>query len=89
MSIKTRIAALAVAALALTGSIAASTQAAHAGPKFNPVTAGVLGAVVVGSTLAAATTPTYAYGHYRRCGWQPRYNAFGQYMGSVKVCQFY
>lgn len=87
MSIKTKIATLAVAALALTGSFAA----ANAGPKINPVAAGLFGAAVVGTTIAAATAPTYAYGYpaYRRCGWQPRYNVFGQYIGSVKVCSVY
>jgi hypothetical protein len=87
MSIKTKIATLAVAALALTGSFAA----ANAGPKINPVAAGLFGAAVVGTAVVAATTPSYAYGYqsYRRCGWQPRYNVFGQYIGSVKVCSVY
>ena len=38
MSIKTKIAALALATLAVTGGIASSTTEAQAGPKWEPVT---------------------------------------------------
>jgi len=91
MSIKTKIATLAIAALAVTGSIAATTQSAYAGPKINPVAAGVLGAVVVGSAVAAATQPQYPYGYapMRRCYWKPHFNMFGQYDGQIRVCPMY
>ena len=87
MSIKSKIVTLAVATAVLTGSFAA----ANAGPKINPVAAGLFGAAVVGTTIAAATQPQYGYGYqgYRRCGWQPRYNVFGQYIGNVRVCNVY
>ena len=89
MSIKTKIAALAVAALALTGGIAATTQEAHAGP--NNIGLGIgLGlatAAVVGTTIAASQQPYHVY-PVRRCGWQPQYNMFHQYIGSVRVCNF-
>ena len=67
MSIKSKIATVAIAAAVVTGSFAA----ANAGPKFNPVYP-LVGAAVVGATIAAAaSTPTYAYGpQYRRCGFQ-------------------
>lgn len=86
MSIKSKIVTLAVAAAVVTGSVAA----ANAGPKFNPVVP-LVGAAIVGTAIAAAaTTPSYAYGpQYRRCGFQPRYNVFGQYIGSVRVCNYY
>ncbi len=86
MSIKTKIATLAVAALALTGSFAA----ANAGPKVNPVAAGLLGAAVIGTTIAVASQPQYAYGPgYRRCFWKPHYNMFGQVDGHIRVCPVY
>lgn len=90
MSIKTKIAALAVATLAATGGIAATTQQAHAGPNGFGIGLGVgLATAAVVGTMAAASQP-YGYAAYpvRRCGWQPRYNVFGQYMGSVRVCNF-
>ena len=83
MSIKTKIATLAVAAIALTGSIAA----ANAGPKVNPVAAGLFGAAVIGTTIAVASQPHYVYPHrHRHCQWKPQYNVFGQFVGHVRVC---
>jgi hypothetical protein len=79
MSIKTKIAALALAALAVTGSMAATTTKAEAYP-INNWGWGV-------GAVAASNGPVY-YTTYRRCGWAPRYNAFGQYMYSVRVCNF-
>lgn len=90
-SLKTKIAALAVAALAITGSIAASTQAAHAGPKGNMIGAGLLGAAVIGTAIAASSAPTYAHGYppHRHCAWQPQYNVFGQFVGHTRVCYYH
>ena len=59
MSIKTKIAAVAVAALAATGSIASTTTSAEA-HGFHPgwgIGAGLVGAAIVGSAIAA-TTPS-------------------------------
>jgi hypothetical protein len=85
MSIKTKIAALTVAAL----TVVAAT-AAEAKPKINPVAAGLLGAAVVGTTIAAATTPGYGYyPHHRHCFWKPQYNVFGQFVGHVRVCHWH
>ena len=81
MSIKTKLAALAVAALAATGSIASTTTSAEA-HGFHPGWGlGLVGAAVVGSAIAA-TTP---YPYYR-CGWVRQYDAFGRYIGSVNTC---
>lgn len=91
MSIKTKFAALALATLALTGSIAATTTKAEAYPINNwawGVGAGLATAAIVSTAVAASNGPVY-YTSYRRCGLVPRYNAFGQYMYSVKVCNFY
>ncbi len=89
MSIKTKIAALALAALAVTGSLAATTTKAEAYPikPWGYVGAGLATAAIIGTAVAASNGPVY-YTSYRRCGWAPRYNVFGQYIGSVRVCNF-
>ena len=85
MSIKTKIAAVALAALAVTGSIASTTSAEAKQPGWVwGVGAGIATAAVVGSAIAASNDPYY-YG-YRRCGWVAQYNAFGQYVGRVRAC---
>jgi len=88
MSIKTKIAALALAAVALTGSIAATTKAeAYPINNWGLFGAGLATAAIVGTAVAASNGPVY-YTTYRRCGWAPRYNVFNQYVGSVRVCNF-
>jgi hypothetical protein len=90
MSIKTRIAAFALTALVAIGSIASSTQQADARP-FGlgwGVGAGILGAAVVGSAIAASNGGYYGYGDYRRCGWVRQFDAYGNYMGRVRACNF-
>ena len=89
MSIKTKIAALALATLAVAGSFAATTTNAEAYPinNWGYVGAGLATAAIVGTAIAASNGPVY-YTSYRRCGWAPRYNVFGQYIGSVRVCNF-
>jgi len=84
MSIKTRIAAFALTALVATGTIASSTQQADAKP-FGlgwGVGAGIVGAAVVGSAIAASTDG------YRRCGWVRQFDAYGNYMGRVRTCNY-
>ena len=87
MSIKTKLAALALATLAVTGSIASTTSQAEAKPLGwgVGVGAGIATAAIVGTAIAASNQPYY-YGGYAHCGWSPRYNAFGQYIGSVRTC---
>src|SRR5438045_1411713 len=68
MSIKIRIAALALAGIAFAGSMAFTTTQAHArgfGLGWG-IGAGLLGAAVVGSAIAA--NDGYYYDGYRRCG---------------------
>ena len=87
MSTKTKIAALALAALAVTGSIATTTPA-EAKP-FGlgwGIGAGIVGAAVVGSAIAA-NNGYYDYG-YRRCDWVRQFDAFGNYIGSVRSCNY-
>ena len=87
MSIKSGIAALALAALAVTGSIAFTTQA-EARP-FGlgwGIGAGLIGAAVVGSAIAA--NDGYYYDGYRRCGWVRQFDAYGNYIGRVRTCNY-
>ncbi len=87
MSIKTKFAAVALATLAIAGSIATTTSQANAKPLGWGwgVGAGIATAAVVGTAIAASNQPYY-YGGYHHCGWSARYNAFGQYVGSVRTC---
>jgi hypothetical protein len=87
MSIKTKLAALAVAALAVTGSVAstATPAEAHGFHHGFGIGAGLLGAAVVGSAIAASNSYPYDDG-YRGCGWVRRFDAFGNYIGRVRSC---
>ena len=88
MSIKTKIAALALATLAVTGSIASTTTPAEArgfGLRWG-IGAGLIGAAVVGSAIAA--NDGYYYGGYRRCGWLRQFDAYGNFMGRVRTCNY-
>jgi hypothetical protein len=90
MTIKTKIAALAVAALTVAGGIASTTTAAQAGGGgggFHPgwgFGAGLVGAAIVGSAIAASNP--YPYYGYRQCGWVRQFDAFGNYIGRVNTC---
>jgi len=88
MSFKTKIAALALAAIAATGSVASAVTPAAA-HSFHPgwgwgVGAGLVGAAVVGSAIAASN-PYPNYG-YRHCGWVRQFDAYGNYIGVVRTC---
>jgi hypothetical protein len=89
MSIKTRIAALALATLAVTGGIASTTTQAQAKPIGWGwgVGAGLVGAAIVGSAIAASNDGYY-YDGYRRCGWVRQFDAYGNYIGRVRTCGY-
>jgi hypothetical protein len=83
MSIKTHIAALSLAALATTGSIASTTPAEAKGLGW-AVGAGIVGAAVVGSAIAASQPyPYYGYAH---CGYVRQFDAWGHYVGTIRTC---
>ena len=88
MSIKTKIAALALTTLVVTSSLASTTTQAQAGGSGLGwgIGAGLIGAAVVGSAIAA--NDGY-YGGYRRCGWVRQFDAYGNYMGRVRTCNYY
>ena len=86
MSIKSKIAAVGLAALLLTASVASTTSSAQAKPLGWGwgVGAGIATAAIVGTAIAASNDPYY-YG-YHRCGWVAQYDAFGYYIGRVRTC---
>ena len=87
MSIKTKLAALALATLAVTGSLASTaTQAEAKNPGWG-VGAGLLGAAIVGTAIAASNDGYYHDG-YRRCGFVRQFDAYGNYMGRIRTCNF-
>jgi hypothetical protein len=83
MIIKTRIAALAVAALTVAGGIASTTPKAEA-HGFNPgsgFAARLVGAAIVDTAIAASTPARF----YRSCLIR-QYDVLGRYIGTVNVC---
>jgi hypothetical protein len=86
MSIKSRMAALTLVALAVTGTVASTTTQAEAKGFGWGIGAGLIGAAVVGSAIAA--NDGYYYGGYRRCGWVRQFDTYGNYMGRVRTCNY-
>jgi hypothetical protein len=86
MSIKTKLAAFALAALAVTGATASFTQPAQAGLE---IAAGVLGAAVVGSAVAASSGyQVYYSGYGHRCGSIRQFDNYGNFIGRVRTCRY-
>jgi hypothetical protein len=91
----TKLAAGTLAALTLTaGVLAAPTEAkAWKGGGFGwgpAIGLGIAGGVLAGAAYAA-TAPGYGYyvGAPAGCRWVARYDNWGNYRGSVKVCDLY
>ncbi|MBN9599120.1 MAG: hypothetical protein J0G28_05535 [Afipia sp.] len=92
MSIKTKLAALAIAGLTLSGGLAATTQQAaaggyhhhHHGIGIGLAAGALLGAAVAGSAYAG---PAYV-ADTRRCGWVRQFDAYGNYIGRVRTCAY-
>ena len=87
MSIKTKFAALALATLAVTGAIASTTQAQAKPLGLGYVGAGLVGAAIVGTAIAASNDGYY-YDGYRRCGFVRQFDAYGNYIGRVRTCNY-
>ncbi len=85
MSIKTRLAALALTTLAVTGGIASSPTQAQASPKW--VGPAIFGAAVVGTAIAASSNGYY-YDGYHRCRWVREFDVYGRFIGRVRACHF-
>jgi hypothetical protein len=80
MLTKSKIAATALAAFVLAGGLTATTGQAQAKP-FHPGFG--LG---LGIGLATGTAFGGGYYHYHHCRWAPRFDKWGDYIGSVRVC---
>ena len=87
MSIKTKIAAVALVALAVTGTMASTTTQAEAKGLGWKIGAGLVGAAIVGSAIAASNDGYY-YDGYRRCGSVAQFDAYGNYIGRVRTCDY-
>ena len=91
----TKIAAGTLAALTLTvGMLATSTNEAQAWPKksWGPAIGLGIAAGVIGSAAYAASGPGYyvgpGYGYgYTSCRYVERYDVYGNYRGTRKVCE--
>jgi hypothetical protein len=86
---KTRIAAVSLA-LAMGTVVLSGATEAQARPGWG---AGLGIGLAAGALLGVAAAPAYAYAPAYvvpayRCYWSPRYNAWGAYVGSVRVCGY-
>jgi hypothetical protein len=79
MLTKSKLAAAALAALVLAGAVTATTGQAQAKP-FHP-------GFGLGIGLAAGTAFSGGYS-YHHCRWAPRFDRWGEYIGSVRVCSW-
>jgi hypothetical protein len=86
MSIKTKIAAVALVALAVTGTMASSTQAEAKNLGWK-IGAGLVGAAIVGTAIAASND-CYYYDGYRRCGSVAQFDVYGNYIGRIRTCNY-
>jgi hypothetical protein len=88
MSTKTKIAAVALAALTLAGSLAVTSNEAQAKGGKKAFAIGLGAAALFGA--AAASSYGYDHGYYghRRCFWDAHYNEYGELV-RVRVCDRY
>ena len=88
MSIKTKIAAVALTALAVTGTMASTTiQAEAKGLGLGRRRRSESEPPMVGSAIAASNDGYY-YDGYRRCIWVRQFNSYGDYIGRVRICNY-
>ena len=88
MSIKTKFAAVALAALTLTAGVATTTHQAEArnGAIGLGIAAGVLAGAAIAGAAHANSYPVSYYG-YRHCRWVRQYDDYGYYIGRTRVCR--
>jgi hypothetical protein len=86
MFLKSKLASAALVALTLTGAAVAASSEAKAGPRWG-LFAGIAAGAFVGATIASSA---YGYGYYgyRRCRFIDRFDYYGRYIGTEKVCRF-
>ncbi len=86
MTIRSKIAALAIAAVTLTGAFAATSQEAQA----SKLGVGLAIGAAAGALIASGAYAGSHYGYYEpayRCHWVKRYNGYGHYIGKARVCR--
>jgi hypothetical protein len=85
MVLKSKLASAALVALTLTGAALVTSNEAQARPRWGLV-AGVAAAAIVGAAIAHNA---YGYGYYgyRRCRFVDRFDYYGRYIGTQKVCR--
>jgi hypothetical protein len=88
-SLKTRIAAAALAALTLGAATIGSTSQAEARWGWGGVGVGIAAGALIGAAAASSaySQPAYVYGG-PRCHWIRQYDAFGYYVGRARVCNY-
>lgn len=87
MSIKAKVTAAMLAASLVTAVAATSSEAEARGWGWGPA----LGVGIAAGALIGAATATGAYGYsydpaFPRCHRVPQYDAYGNYVGSIRVC---
>ena len=92
MSIKTKIAALAIASLTVIGGMAASSTDAQAKWKGHHhghgIGYGIAAGALLGAGLAGAAYASGPSYDYRRCRWVAQYDQFGYFVGRTRVCSY-
>ena len=86
MSIKTKIAAVAFAALVAMGGFAATASPAQAG--YRGAGLGIAAGVLTGAAIASGAGYGYGYGYYRHCGWVRQFDGYGNTIGRVNTCGY-
>lgn len=86
---KTKFIAAALTALTLTAGMTALTGEAQARHRHGALGVGIAAGLVGAAIIANSATPTYVVEpRHRRCRWERQFNAYGEYMGRVKVCYY-
>ncbi len=86
MNFKTTFAAALTALTLVTLAVPSEAQARGRGWG---VAAGLIGAGIIAGTIVAATAePIYVAGP-RRCRYADRFDRWGNYIGTAKVCRYY
>ena len=93
MSTKTKIAAVALAALTLGTTVLATSGEAQAGHRhrhWGGVGLGIAAGALIGAGIASHRyyEPHYVYAGGPRCRWIRQFDDFGNYIGKAKVCRY-
>jgi hypothetical protein len=87
MSFKIKTAA-ALTVLTLAATFAMPAPDANAKGKGWAIGAGILGAAIVSSAIANSYADDLYYDDGPRCHLRRKFNSYGEYLGTVKVCRW-